>query len=169
MGATSSARQARRRKGLATYRMVRYADDFVIVVHGTREHASKLREEVATVLQDVGLQLSEEKTHITHIDTGFDFLGFRIQRRRNRSDGKRYVYTWPSRKSLRTIMTKTRAITRTGRDHPLRVILYQLNRALRGWANYFRHGVSKSTFDYLRAFTWRRTINWIRRKHPRTT
>ncbi len=74
----SSARHRRRRKGLATYRLVRYADDFVVLVNGTRAHAEVLREETAAVLRPMGLRLSEAKTRIVHVDEGFDFLGFRI-------------------------------------------------------------------------------------------
>src|SRR5207245_10747627 len=68
MGHTSSARQERRRKGLATYRLVRYADDFVVLVSGTRAHAEGLQEEVAAVLPPMGLRLSADKTRIVHID-----------------------------------------------------------------------------------------------------
>ncbi|MDA8070140.1 MAG: reverse transcriptase/maturase family protein, partial [Actinomycetota bacterium] len=92
-----NARSYRRRKGLATYRLVRYADDFVVMVAGTRQHAEGLRTEVAAVLAPMGLRLSEQKTMITHIDEGFEFLGFRIQRQRQRGTDKRFVYTWPSK------------------------------------------------------------------------
>ena len=80
MGAHSGARQQRRRTGLATYRLVRYADDFVVLVAGTRAHAEALRAEAAAVLAPMGLRLSEAKTRIAHIDEGFDFLGFRVLR-----------------------------------------------------------------------------------------
>jgi RNA-directed DNA polymerase len=70
-----NARHRRRRKGLATYRLVRYADDFVVMVNGTCDHAAELRDEVAAVLAPIGLRLSEAKTRIVHIDEGFDFLG----------------------------------------------------------------------------------------------
>ena len=167
MGATSAARQRRRRNGLATYRLVRYADDFVVLVAGSRAHAEALREEVAAVLAPMGLRLSEAKTRIAHIDEGFDFLGFRIQRHPKRGTGKRYVYTYPSKKALAAVKAKVRTLTRQGTNQPLAVLLRQLNPVLRGWTNYFRHGVSKATFDYLRAFTWRRVVGWLRRKHPR--
>ena len=72
---TGSQRQQRRRKGLATYRLVRYADDFVVLVAGSRDDVEGLRDEVARVLAPMGLRLSEEKTKIVHIDEGFDFLG----------------------------------------------------------------------------------------------
>ena len=72
--------QQRRRKGLANYRLVRYADDWVVMVAGTQADAEHLREEASAVLAPMGLRLSEEKTRVVHIDEGFDFLGFRIQR-----------------------------------------------------------------------------------------
>ncbi|HZA86834.1 MAG TPA: hypothetical protein VE466_08145, partial [Acidimicrobiales bacterium] len=68
-----------------------------------RAHAEALRDEVAAVLRPMGLRLSEEKTTIAHIDEGFDFLGFRIQRRRQRGSDRRFVYTWPSKKALASI------------------------------------------------------------------
>src|SRR6266545_279534 len=142
MGATSSARQGHRRKGLATYRLVRYADDFVVLVAGSRAHAEALREEVAQVLAPMGLRLSEAKTRIAHIDEGFDFLGFRIQRHQKRGTGKRHVYTYPAKKALAAVKAKLRALSRQDRNQPLAVLLHQLNQVLRGWTSYFKHGVS---------------------------
>ena len=138
----------------------------VVMVKGTRAHAEGLREEVATVLAPMGLRLSEEKTRIVHIDEGFDFLGFRIQRHHRRSDGKPLVYTYPSKKALASIKGKVKTMTQGATNQPLAVLCYRLAPVLRGWANYFQHGVSKSTFDYVRWFTWRRVIYWLRHKHP---
>jgi RNA-directed DNA polymerase len=81
--ATRVDRARRRRHGHATFRLVRYAGDFVVVVHGTRQHAEAVRAEVVPVLASVGLRLSEEKTTIASLDEGFEFLGFRIQRQTN--------------------------------------------------------------------------------------
>jgi RNA-directed DNA polymerase len=97
MGGNSGVRQQRRLKGGATYRLVRYADDFVVLVAGTREHAEALRTEVETVLAPMGLRLSEAKTRIAHIDEGFDFLGFRVVRQHKRGSDKRAIYTYPAR------------------------------------------------------------------------
>ena len=104
-----------------------------------------------------------------HIDEGFDFLGFRIQRQTKRGSNKAFVYTWPSKKSLASIRAKVKAITRQGTNNPLSSLLRQLNGVLRGWTNYFRHGVSAATFAYLRHFTWRRVVAWLRHKHPRAS
>ncbi|MDA8218384.1 MAG: group II intron reverse transcriptase/maturase [Dehalococcoidales bacterium] len=90
-----------RRRGGAVHRLVRYADDFVVMVVGSRADAEALRREVGNVLSPMGLSLSEHKTRVCHIDEGFDFLGWHIQRRRQRGrGGKRAVYTYPSKKAL---------------------------------------------------------------------
>jgi RNA-directed DNA polymerase len=166
MGANAGQRQTRRHRGEATYRLVRYADDFVVVVSGRRSHATALVAETARVIAPLGLALSPDKTRVAHIDEGIEFLGFRIQRKRGRH-GRRYVYTYPSRPSLAAVMRKVRQITRTGHDQTLDQLLYRLNPVLRGWCAYFRHGVSKRTFNYLRAFSWRRVVCWLRRKYPK--
>jgi RNA-directed DNA polymerase len=165
----ASTRNRKRRKGSATYRIVRYADDFVIMVAGTQAHAEGLRAEVAAVLEPMGLRLSETKTKVCHIDEGFDFLGFRIQRRRKRGTDKRVVYTYPSKKALLSIIDKVRVLTRHGSHKTLTALLHRLNRVLRGWCNYFKHGVSKATFSYLGEQTWRRVGQWLRKRHPRAT
>ena len=167
--ATSTDRQRRRRHGEANYRLVRYADDFVVMVTGTEAHAEGLKNEVAAVLAPMGLRLSEEKTTIVHVDEGFVFLGFRIQRQRQRGSNKWFVYTWPSKKALASIMAKVKAITKQGTSNPPSDLLRQLNAALRGWTTYFRHGVSKATFSYLSDYTWHRVAGWLRRKHRRAT
>lgn len=167
MGRHSAARQQRRLKGLATYRLIRYADDFVVLIAGTQEHAYALREEVAAVLHPMGLRLSDTKTRIVHIDEGFDFLGFRIQRQPKRGSGKRFIYTFPSKAALMAVKGKVRTLTQGTTNPSLAILLHRLTPVLRGWTTYFRHGVSKRTFNYLRAFTWRRVVGWLRHKHRR--
>ncbi|WP_395292928.1 group II intron reverse transcriptase/maturase [Kitasatospora hibisci] len=165
---TFNDRLKRRRRGLPNYRLIRYADDWCLVVSGTRAHAEALKEEAAGVLATMGLRLSPEKTLITHIDEGLDFLGWRIQRHRKRGTEKHYVYTYPSRRALSAVMDKVRTQCRkTGTDLPFDTLLIQLNRMLRGWCAYFRPGVSSATFQYLTSYVWGRVIWWLRRKHPR--
>jgi RNA-directed DNA polymerase len=164
--ATAYRRKKRRQAGLSNYRLVRYADDFVVLIHGTQADADALKEQVAAILATVGLSLSEAKTAITHIDEGFEFLGFRIQRHTKRGTAKRFVYTYPSKASLAKVMARVKTLSRQGRNEPLSELLRRLNPVLRGWTTYFRHGVSKATFGYLRAYVWRRVVKWLRRKHP---
>jgi RNA-directed DNA polymerase len=159
-------RAKRRRAGEPAMRIVRYADDFVVMIAGTRNDAEALREEVSSVLAPMGLRLSEEKTRVCHIDEGFDFLGWRIQRRARRGqDGKRAVYTYPSKKALASVMAKVRSLTARAKHRTLRDLLISVNRVLRGWCNYFRHGVSAKTFGYLDHFTWWRIFGWLRKRH----
>lgn len=161
-------RARRRRHGLPTYRLVRYADDFVVLVSGEREHAEALYDQITDVLAPVGLRLSEEKTFVVGIDEGFDFLGFRIQRHYKPGTSKQFVYTFPSRKSVASIKQKVKTITTQGTHQPLVEILKQLNLTLPGWTRYFQYGVSAHTFAYLRHYTWNRVVIWLRNKHRKT-
>jgi RNA-directed DNA polymerase len=165
----SHAREYRRRKGLANYRLVRFADDWVILLAGTRTDAERLRAEAAAVLLPMGLRLSQEKTKIVHIDEGFDFLGMHIQRHKKRGAAKRYVYTYPSRAALAAVKGKVRNATRGTINQSLSDLLNWLNPILRGWTNYHRHGAASATFSYLTAFTWRRVWIWLRHKFPKAT
>ncbi len=169
-GSTQAERAKRRRRGLPNYRLVRYADDFLVLISGNRGHAEDLRAKVAAVLDPMGLRLSPEKTLITHIDNGFDFLGWHIQRhlKRGTSD-RRYVYTYPAKKSLASVTGKVKTRCRADTNLELAALLHQLNSLLRGWTAYFRFGVSFATFQYLRSFVWRSVLAWVRRKHRRIT
>ena len=162
-------RASRRRRGLPNYRLVRYADDFVVLIAGTEDDAHRLREQAAGVLGRVGLRLSPAKTVITHIDQGLDFLGFRIQRHTRRGASKRFVYTYPTRRALAGVMAKVRTMTRGTTNQSLAVLLHRLNQVLRGWTTYFRHAASAKTFAYLQAYTWKRVWCWLRHKHRRTS
>ncbi|HET8532706.1 MAG TPA: group II intron reverse transcriptase/maturase [Methylomirabilota bacterium] len=167
MGDTTE-RKKRRRHGEANYRLVRYADDFVICVAGDRRHAEALVAETEQVIRPLGLTLSGEKTRVTHIDEGIEFLGWRIKRQRGR-DRRPHVYTYPSKRSLAAVMAKVKQITRSDYNQPLAQLLHRLNPVLRGWCAYFRSGVSSRTFNYLRAYTWRRVVRWLRRKHRKAS
>lgn len=155
-----------RRAGVPAMKLIRYADDFVVMVNGQRGDAEALWDEVAEVLSPMGLTLSAEKTRICHIDEGFDFLGWHIRRRSWRGrTGKKVVYTYPSKKSLTSVMAKVRSLTRRAKHRTLSELLHSVNRVLRGWCNYFRHGVSSKTFSYLDHFAWRRVFGWLRKRH----
>jgi RNA-directed DNA polymerase len=166
-GATTStaARAKRRRHGLPNVKLVRFADDWCLMVSGSQADAQALREEITVVLSTMGLRLSLEKTLITHIDEGVDFLGWRIQRHRKRGSDRRYVYTYPARKAVKAVTGKVKAIDS---NLPLDALLSRLNPALRGWCVYFRPGVSTNAFSYLTFYTWQQVGRWLRRKHHRS-
>jgi hypothetical protein len=133
--ATHNERARRRRLGLPNYRISRYADDWCLMVHGTKTDAEALREEIAGVLLGMGLRLSPEKTLVTHIDKGLVFLGWHIQRQRKRGTNRYYVYTYPSRKAVKAVMAKVKTqCRRTGTDLPLDALLIVLNQMMRGGA-----------------------------------
>ena len=104
-----------------------------------------------------------------HIDEGFDFLGWRIQRQQKKGGTKRYVYTYPSKKALLAVCDRVRALTKGSQHLSLSALLDRINPVLRGWANYFKHGVSKAIFSYLDTFAWRRVVGWLRHKHHRAS
>jgi RNA-directed DNA polymerase len=158
------------KKGGAVFKIVRYADDLVILVLGGRHHAEHIRNEVAHVLAPIGLALSAEKTRVVHIDEGFDFLGWRIQRRHKAGTlNKKVIYTYPAKKSLNAIIAKVRIITRrSGSPYvSLEQLLRHLNVVVRGWCNYFRYGVSSATYRYLYLYMWQSVVRWLRARHPR--
>ena len=163
---TQWQRRKRRRRGQGNYQLIRYADDFVLMVSGEWHHAEALREEVTAVLAPMGLRLAPEKTRVVHIDEGFDFLGFHIRRMRKRGTQKHYVYTRPSRKAIQAIKDKVTAKTyRSTRHMGLDELITSLNRSLAGWANYFRYGVSKAIFEAVDQHAWGRLMRWIRAKY----
>ncbi len=166
----SVERARRRRHGRPNFRLVRYADDWCLMIKGTKTDAEVLREEIAQVLAPMGLRLSQAKTVITHIDEGVDFLGWRIQRHRKRGTDRHYVYTYPAKKAVQAATRKIKTLCRqVGANQPLDDLLRRINAMLRGWCGYFRAGVSSAVFAYLSHYTWQTVWRWLRRKHRRST
>ena len=144
-------RRSRQAKGLGTWRIVRYADDFVVLVNGTRVNVEAVQEDAAAVLEPLGLCLSPAKTQIVHMQDGFNFLGFATIWKRKRGTGKWYVYTFIADKPVQSLRRKIRSLTHRLSQADYRITLFRINQILRGWANYFRHAVAKHTFGRLRA------------------
>ena len=162
---TPRRRQRRREKSLPNWRIVRYADDFVILVHGELDDVQTLHDDIATVLEPIGLRLSAAKTRIVHMSEGFDFLGFHIQWRRKRGTDKWYVYTFIADRPIRSLKQKVHDLTHRTSQHKPRDVLIRLNQIMRGWANYFKHAVCKHTLGNLAHFAWWRVIRWLRTLH----
>jgi RNA-directed DNA polymerase len=163
---TSYRRWRRRQHQEANWRIIRYADDFVVLVNGERGDVEALHEEVAHVLESLGLRLSPEKTQVVHMSEGFGFLGFHIQwRRKPGTKDKWHVYTFIAARPVRQLKDKIRDLTpRTSQANP-RDLLIRINQILNGWANYFKHAVAKHTFRMLANFVWRRVVKWLMVRH----
>jgi RNA-directed DNA polymerase len=115
---------------------------------------------VAHFLHERGLELSHEKTGITHIEAGFDFLGQNVRRY---PCGK--VLTKPSRKSVKAFLAKIReTIDRSG-DQTAGAMIYRLNQQIKGWAMYHRYAASKRTFSYVDHRISQKIWRWCRRRH----
>jgi RNA-directed DNA polymerase len=165
----SWTRHRYRERGGATFKLTRYADDFVVMVNGTRAHTEFLWSEIGTVLSRVGLRLAPEKTRIVHIDEGFDFLGFRIQRCRQYGSDRQLIYTFPSKKSMTSIKRKVKAVTKRITHQNADQLFRQLGSMTRGWAQYFRHGSSSKAYQSLQHYMWWRVWKWLKNKHPRAS
>ena len=143
-------RRRRRGKGLPNWRIVRYADDFVVSVHGDRRpRRGAARRHRSACSHRWGCGCHQAKTRVVHMSDGFDFLGFRIQWKRKRGTNKWYVYTFIADRPIRSVKAKIRALTHRTSQQDLRAVLIRLNQIMRGWANYFKHAVAQRTFSKL--------------------
>lgn len=145
-------RARRLRHGRANFRLVRYADDWCLMIKGTQSDAEALREEIAEVLSTMGLRLSPDKTLVTHIDEGLDFLGWHIQRRRKQGTKRYYVYVHPAKEAVQAATRKVKTLCRqVGLNQPLDDLLRRLNPMLRGWLSRCRLGLARRRRDRTRA------------------
>jgi RNA-directed DNA polymerase len=144
--------------------VIRYADDFVDTGDSKEWLEDVLKPRVIDFLAERGLRLSEEKTHITHISEGFDFLGWNIRKYPN---GKLLIK--PSEKSIKSLAEKTGEIIRNNRQTKTANLLKQLNPVIRGWVNYHKHVVAKKVFQRVDTFIFKQLWHWAKRRHPRKT
>jgi RNA-directed DNA polymerase len=155
--------------GRRTGMLVRYADDFVVVCP-TAALAEQAWRRAATVLGELGLSLSPEKTRIVELtrgNEGFDFLGFHLRKVESwKWRGKWYLQRWPSAWAMNNIRAKIRATTdRRYTGIPLSVAVEHLNPVLRGWGNYFRHGNSARKFAQIDGYVHERLAILACNKH----
>lgn len=152
-----------RRGDAAKVHLVRYADDFIITGASRELLEDEVKPMVRQFLAERGLALSEEKTAITHIEEGFDFLGFNL-----RKYGPKLLIT-PSKKGVHRLMEKIRGIIKGGRGRGGNgyMLIQRLNPILRGWANYYRHAVSSRTFAKVDHAVWDCLWRWAKRSHPK--
>ena len=140
---------------------IRYADDF-IVTGITKE---LLEEEVKPIiekyLQARGLELSQSKTLITHINDGFDFLGCNIRKYKDK------LLIKPSKNNIEKFLLNIREAIRNNRASKQEDLIRQLNPKIIGWCNYHRFNVSKKSFSYIDNQIWNSLYKWAIRRHPR--
>jgi len=143
--------------------LVRYADDFIVTAHSKEMLEQKVRPLIEQFMSARGLELSPEKTSITHIEEGFDFLGQNVRKYRNGT--RRVLLIKPSSKSISALLEKVRGIVKANRQTPAGKLVLALNPIIKGWALYHRHVVSKKAFkdvdDAIFELLWR----WVRRRH----
>jgi len=136
-----------------------YADDFIITAT-SRETLEEIKIMVENFLKERGLELSREKTLITHINEGFDFLGWNFRKYDNK------LLIKPSIKSLRSITSKIREIIRVNLMRRHEIMIIRLNQVIRGWCNYHKHICSKKTFQTLDKNIFKYLWLWAKRRHP---
>ncbi len=138
---------------------IRYADDFV-VSGVSREVLERLKPVIESFLSKRGLTLSQEKTKITSIYDGFDFLGFNVRKYGNK------LLIKPSKANVKKIRATVRELARKGVALPTISLIRQLNPKLLGWANYYRHVVSSRAFARVDAEVFQAIWRWSRKRHP---
>jgi len=141
--------------------LIRYADDFVI----TGKNRELLEEQVLPLVRSFmaerGLQLSVEKTKVTHIEDGFDFLGQNVRK----YNGKFLIKPSPS--SATSYLRKIREVVRANKAATQSDLIGMLNPIIKGWGDYHRHAVSKDIFQKLDHLVWTIIWQWAKRRHPK--
>jgi RNA-directed DNA polymerase len=139
--------------------LVRYADDFVITGTSAEVLAGEVKTVVQEFLRDRGLELSEEKTQVTPIEDGFDFLGQEVRRQ----GGK--LFLRPARKAVRNFLERIREEIRSSGHRTAGQLIQRLNPVIRGWTAYHRHACSSATFFHVDRAISRALWDWARRRH----
>lgn len=138
-----------------------YADDFIITGSSKEVLEQKVKPMVESFLHERGLELSRDKTKITHISDGFDFLSITVRKYKGKYISK------PSKKSVKRFLDDIRGIIKSHPTATTENLIHMLNPKIRGWANYFRNCCAKKTFGYIDHQIFKAVWQWIYRRHPR--
>jgi RNA-directed DNA polymerase len=147
------------RKPSPKVNLVRYADDFIITGATKELLENEVKPLVEQFLRDRGLQLSPEKTCVTHIEQGFDFLGQHLRKHGDK------LLIQPSKKNTHAFLEKARQLIHRHRGASQADLIRHLNPVIRGWANYHRHVVAKRTFKKVEWVLWHSLWRWARHRH----
>ena len=145
--------------------LTRYADDFVITGRTRELLEEEVKPLVREFLAERGLQLSEEKTRITHLSEGFDFLGQHIRKYRMGTSNEKLLIT-PAKKNVKAFLEEIRESIRNLKSAKQETLIQVLNPKITGWANYHRHVVASKTFSKVDHHIWHALWKWARRRHP---
>ena len=137
-----------------------YADDFVVTGASKEVLRNKVKPVIVSFLAQRGLEFAEEKTKITHIDNGFDFLGFNVRKYKEK------LLIKPSKSNVKKFLKTVREAIKSNATAKTESLIHQLNDKIRGWSNYFRHVVAKKTFSYVDHYIYLALEKWIQRRHP---
>lgn len=148
------------KKGKAQVYLTRYADDFVITANQRKILEKDIKPKVEAFLTERGLSLSPEKTVITHIDEGFDFLGQNVRK----YDGKLLIM--PTKGNVQRFLAKVQKTIQNNLHTAPQQLINLLNPMIRGWANYHRHVVSKDTYSKVDSRIFWMLWRWAKRRHP---
>jgi RNA-directed DNA polymerase len=140
---------------------IRYADDFVVTGASKEILEQKVKPALTAFLTRRGLRLSEQKTVLTHISQGFDFLGHTVRKYEDT------LLITPAKSKVGVMRKKISELIHSAVGLTQEALLRQLNPRLRGWANYYRNGASKQTLGKLDYHVYNRIRRWIKRRHPR--
>jgi len=144
---------------------VRYADDFIVTGHSKEVLENGIKPAITAFLKLRGLELSQEKTKVTHITEGFDFLGQNV--RKYPSQGKLKLLIKPSAKNIHSLLDGIRKLLRKARSITQARLIMQLNPKIRGWANFHRSVVAKDIFTDIDKTIWHLLFSWAKRRHPK--
>jgi RNA-directed DNA polymerase len=139
---------------------VRYADDFIVTGNSKELLEQEVKPVIIWFLKERGLTLSKEKTKVTHIEEGFDFLGQNVRKYK----GKLLIK--PSKKNVKNFLEKVRKVLKEHKTAKQEKVIKMLNPIIRGWANYHRHVVAKETFSWVDYQIWQKLWQWCKRRHP---
>lgn len=144
-------------------KLIRYADDFVIICRTKRE-AEEALQTVRQIMTKLKLTLHPTKTRIVDMGRdGFDFLGFHFHKMKSKKTNTLLPYIWPGQKAMKAVRKKIHEITTRKRlSNPLEEVIHYLNRVVRGWRNYFRIGNSTRKLQQLDRYVWSRLRQWVR-------
>jgi group II intron reverse transcriptase/maturase len=158
-------KQQRRAQGKSNFLYCRYADDFVVICSGTKAQAQEMKQELGGLLSTMGLTLSEEKTRITHMTEGFDFLGYRIIRSIG-TNGTMVPKVLIPEEAIKRFQEKiTGMLAPDTHNDSVNAKIIALNRVIRGWCQYYRNTSSPSTiFGNLHHFVYWKMAHWLGRK-----